>query len=149
MGNYTSYLSFNEEQTTNNMEIIDSDAEDAIVINRSFSDSALEIMSESHQNKIVKAVGALEINSRKVENAISCIYLKNKMKDSFRYKIDELNEKLEETQDQLDDLHFLNSRLRHKYNRDIELKNSEIRILKEQLSILNLKYEFLTKKKNE
>lgn len=71
------------------------------------------------------------------------------MKDSFRYKIDELNEKLEETQDQLDDLHFLNSRLRHKYNRDIELKNSEIRILKEQLSILNLKYEFLTKKKNE
>lgn len=149
MGNYTSYLSFNEEQTTNNMEIIDSDAEDAIVINRSFSDSALEIMSESSQNKIVKAVGALEINSRKVENAISCIYLKNKMKDSFRYKIDELNEKLEETQDQLDDLHFLNSRLRHKYNRDIELKNSEIRILKEQLSILNLKYEFLTKKKNE
>jgi len=149
MGNYTSYLSFNEEQTTNNMEIIDSDSEDAIVINRSFSDSALEIMSESHQNKIVKAVGALEINSRKVENAISCIYLKNKMKDSFRYKIDELNEKLEETQDQLDDLHFLNSRLRHKYNRDIELKNSEIRILKEQLSILNLKYEFLTKKKNE
>lgn len=149
MGNYTSYLSFNEEQTTNNMEIIDSDAEDAIVINRSFSDSALEIMSESHQNKIVKAVGALEINSRKVENAISCIYLKNKMKDSFRYKIDELNEKLEETQDQLDNLHFLNSRLRHKYNRDIELKNSEIRILKEQLSILNLKYEFLTKKKNE
>ena len=149
MGNYTSYLSFNEEQTTNNMEIIDSDAEDAIVINRSFSDSALEIMSESHQNKIIKAVGALEINSRKVENAISCIYLKNKMKDSFRYKIDELNEKLEETQDQLDDLHFLNSRLRHKYNRDIELKNSEIRILKEQLSILNLKYEFLTKKKNE
>jgi hypothetical protein len=149
MGNYTSYLSFNEEQTTNNMEIIDSDAEDAIVINRSFSDSALEIMSESSQNKIVKAVGALEINSRKVENAISCIYLKNKMKDSFRYKIDELNETLEETQDQLDDLHFLNSRLRHKYNRDIELKNSEIRILKEQLSILNLKYEFLTKKKNE
>ena len=149
MGNYTSYMSFNEEQTTNNMEIIDSDAEDAIVINRSFSDSALEIMSESHQNKIVKAVGALEINSRKVENAISCIYLKNKMKDSFRYKIDDLNEKLEETQDQLDDLHFLNSRLRHKYNRDIELKNSEIRILKEQLSILNLKYEFLTKKKNE
>ena len=149
MGNYTSYLSFNEEQTTNNMEIIDSDAEDAIVINRSFSDSALEIMSESSQNKIVKAVGALEINSRKVENAISCIYLKNKMKDSFRYKIDELNEKLEETQDQLDDLHFLNSRLRHKYNRDIELKNSEIGILKEQLSILNLKYEFLTKKKNE
>ena len=149
MGNYTSYLSFNEEQTTNNMEIIDSDSEDAIVINRSFSDSALEIMSESSQNKIVKAVGALEINSRKVENAISCIYLKNKMKDSFRYKIDELNEKLEETQDQLDDLHFLNSRLRHKYNRDIELKNSEIRILKEQLSILNLKYEFLTKKKNE
>lgn len=149
MGNYTSYLSFNEEQTTNNMEIIDSDTEDAIVINRSFSDSALEIMSESSQNKIVKAVGALEINSRKVENAISCIYLKNKMKDSFRYKIDELNETLEETQDQLDDLHFLNSRLRHKYNRDIELKNSEIRILKEQLSILNLKYEFLTKKKNE
>ena len=40
MGNYTSYLSFNEEQTTNNMEIIDSDTEDAIVINRSFSDSA-------------------------------------------------------------------------------------------------------------
>ena len=140
MGNYTSYLSFNEEQTTNNMEIIDSDAEDAIVINRSFSDSALEIMSESSQNKIVKAVGALEINSRKVENAISCIYLKNKMKDSFRYKIDELNEKLEETQDQLDDLHFLNSRLRHKYNRDIELKNSEIRIIPKKKKVENKKF---------
>lgn len=147
MGNYNSFLSNIEDNNQINMEISDTESEEPLVINRSYSDSALEIMTESQRDKIVKAVGDLDINNKKVENAISCIYLKDKLERGFRNKIDELNEKLKETEDQLDDLHFINSRLRHKNDSLIRKHNEEKQILKQQLNIITFKYEELTKKK--
>ena len=148
MGNYTSYLTYSEETVPVSMEITDSDSEDTIVINRSYSDSTLEVMSESKREKLANTVGELELNNKNLENAISCIYLKNKMKTGFEKKINELTIQLHDTQDEVDDLHFLNSRLRHNYNRDISDKKQEIKILREQLGIMTLRLENLITKKN-
>ena len=148
MGNYTSYLTYSEETTPVSMEITDSDSEETLVINRSYSDSTLEVMSESKREKLANTVGELELNNKNLENAISCIYLKNKMKSGFEKKINELTIQLHDTQDEVDDLHFLNSRLRHNYNRDISDKKQEIKILREQLGIMTLRLENLITKKN-
>lgn len=148
MGNYTSYLTYSEETLPNSMEITDSESEETIVINRSYSDSTLEVMSESKREKLANTVGELEINNTNLENAISCIYLKDKMKNGFEKKVNELTLQLQDTQDEIDDLHFLNSRLRHNYKRDISVKNQEIKILREQLGIMTLKLENLINKKN-
>lgn len=148
MGNYTSYLTYSEETTPVSMEITDSDSEETLVINRSYSDSTLEVMSESKREKLANTVGELELNNKNLENAISCIYLKNKMKSGFEKKINELTLQLHDTQDEVDDLHFLNSRLRHNYNRDISDKKQEIKILREQLGIMTLRLENLITKKN-
>lgn len=149
MGNYNSYIYNSEEPNPLSMEISDTESEDTLVINKSYSDSTLEIMSEKQREKIVSAVGTLEINNKKLENTISCIYLQNKMKTGFEKKIDELNAQLLDTQDEVDQLHFINSRLKHNYNRDIQIKNNEIKKIREQLGIMNLKYENLVSKKNE
>lgn len=149
MGNYNSYIYNSEEPIPQTMDISDTESEDTLVINRSYSDSTLEIMSESQREKIVKAVGELDVNNKKVENAISCIYLRDKMRDGFEKKISELNDELIDTQNEVEQLHFINTRLRHKYNKDITIKNQEIKKIREQLGIMNLKYESLLSKKNE
>lgn len=148
MGNYTSYLTYSEETIPNSMEITDSDSEETLVINRSYSDSTLEVMSESKREKLANTVGELELNNKNLENTISCIYLKNKMKTGFEKKINELTLQLHDTQDEVDNLHFLNSRLRHNYNRDISDKKQEIKILREKLGIMTLRLENLITKKN-
>lgn len=149
MGNYNSYIYNSEEPIPQTMDISDTESEDTLVINKSYSDSTLEIMTENQREKIVKAVGELDVNNKKLENAISCIYLRDKMRDGFEKKISELNNELIDTQNEVEQLHFINTRLRHKYNKDILTKNQEIKKIREQLGIMNLKYESLLSKKNE
>jgi hypothetical protein len=154
MGNYSSYLnlygnSVGSFSGNTEMKIADFIEEESLVISRSYSDSTLEVMSESKRDKIAAAVGELEINNNKVENAISCIYIKKQMESGFREKIEELNDKLKETEYQVDNLHYLNSRLRHRNVLELENKNNEIKRVKEQLRIMKHQYELLSRKKND
>lgn len=153
MGNYTSYLNVygNVEGSfpvNTEMDISDSSDEETLVINRSYSDSALEIISESKKDKIIAAIGELEINNNRVQNAISCVYMKKQMESGFREKIEELTEKLRETEDQVDHLHYINTRLEHKYIVEIQKKNNEINETKDQLRIMKFQYEKLCNKKH-
>ena len=64
MGNYNSYIYNSEEPIPQTMDISDTESEDTLVINKSYSDSTLEVMSESQREKIVKAVGELDVNNK-------------------------------------------------------------------------------------
>ena len=153
MGNYSSYLNVygNVEGSfpvNTEMKISDSSDEETLVINRSYSDSALEIISESKRDKIISAIGELEINNKKVQNAISCVYMKKQMESGFREKIEELTEKLRETEDQVDHLHYINTRLEHNHIVEIQKKNNEIKDTRDQLRIMKIQYDKLCNKKN-
>ena len=115
MGNYLSYYSENYDgYTSNEMEI--SDDEDVMIISRSFSDSALEITSEKQRDTLVKNIQQLNLNKSRVENAISCIYQKNKLEESFKNKIESLKDKLFQTENEVEVLHLKNVRLQNKYD---------------------------------
>ena len=153
MGNYTSYLNgYGDVEgsfpVNTEMDISDSSDEETLVINRSYSDSALEIISESKKDKIIAAIGELEINNNRVQNAISCVYMKKQMESGFREKIEELTEKLRDTEDQVDHLHYINTRLEHKHIVEIQKKNNEIKETKDQLRIMKFQYHKLCNKKH-
>ena len=144
MGNYLSYYN---EYSSSAMEISDDD--DTIIISRSFSDSALEITTEKQRDTLVKNIRELKLNKCRVENAISCIYQKNKMEDCFKNKIKSLEEKLYTTENEVDVLHLKNVRLQNKYDSLIIEKDKEIKELKQLVSIMKLQYEHLKNKKDQ
>tara|TARA_B100001093_G_scaffold421202_1_gene413412 strand:+ start:172 stop:606 length:435 start_codon:yes stop_codon:yes gene_type:complete len=144
MGNYLSYYN---EYSSSAMEISDDD--DTIIISRSFSDSALEITTEKQRDTLVKNIRELKLNKCRVENAISCIYQKNKMEDCFKNKIKSLEEKLYTTENEVDVLHLKNVRLQNKYDSLVIEKNKEIKELKQLVSIMKLQYEHLKNKKDQ
>ena len=148
MGNYLSYYNeYSSEYGSNNMEI--SDDEDTIIISRSFSDSALEITTEKQRDTLVKNIKELKLNKCRVENGISCIYLKNKMEECFKNKIKSLEEKLYTTENEIDAIHLKNIRLQNKYDSLIIEKDKEIKELKQLVSIMKLQYEHLKNKKDQ
>lgn len=148
MGNYLSYYNeYSSEYSSNNMEI--SDDEDTMIISRSFSDSALEIASEKQRDQLVKNIRELNLNKSRVENAISCIYQKNKLEESFKNKIESLKDKLFQTENEVDVLHLKNVRLQNKYDSLVIEKNKEIKELKQLVSIMKLQYERLKSKKDQ
>ena len=148
MGNYLSYYSENYDgYTSNEMEI--SDDEDTMIISRSFSDSALEITSEKQRDTLVKNIRQLKLSKCRVENAISCIYQKNKLEESFKNKIENLKDKLFQTENEVEVLHLKNVRLQNKYDSLIIEKNREVKELKQLVSIMKLQYERLKSKKDQ
>ena len=148
MGNYLSYYSENYDgYTSNEMEI--SDDEDVMIISRSFSDSALEIASEKQRDTLVKNIRELNLNKSRVENAISCIYQKNKLEESFKNKIESLKDKLFQTENEVEVLHLKNVRLQNKYDSLVVEKNKEVKELKQLVSIMKLQYERLKNKKDQ
>ena len=148
MGNYLSYYSENYDgYTSNEMEI--SDDEDVMIISRSFSDSALEIASEKQRDTLVKNIRELNLNKSRVENAISCIYQKNKLEESFKNKIESLKDKLFQTENEVEVLHLKNVRLQNKYDSLVIEKNREVKELKQLVSIMKLQYERLKNKKDQ
>jgi len=148
MGNYLSYYSENYDgYTSNEMEI--SDDEDVMIISRSFSDSALEIASEKQRDTLVKNIRELNLNKSRVENAISCIYQKNKLEESFKNKIESLKDKLFQTENEVEVLHLKNVRLQNKYDSLVIEKNKEVKELKQLVSIMKLQYERLKNKKDQ
>ena len=148
MGNYLSYYSENYDgYTSNEMEI--SDDEDVMIISRSFSDSALEITSEKQRDTLVKNIQQLNLNKSRVENAISCIYQKNKLEESFKNKIESLKDKLFQTENEVEVLHLKNVRLQNKYDSLVIEKNREVKELKQLVSIMKLQYERLKNKKDQ
>jgi len=148
MGNYLSYYSENYDgYSSNEMEI--SDDEDVIIISRSFSDSALEITSEKQRDTLVKNIRQLNLNKSRVENAISCIYQKNKLEESFKNKIESLKDKLFQTENEVEVLHLKNVRLQNKYDSLVIEKNKEVKELKQLVSIMKLQYERLKNKKDQ
>ena len=148
MGNYLSYYSENYDgYTSNEMEI--SDDEDVMIISRSFSDSALEIASEKQRDILVKNIRELNLNKSRVENAISCIYQKNKLEESFKNKIESLKDKLFQTENEVEVLHLKNVRLQNKYDSLVVEKNKEVKELKQLVSIMKLQYERLKNKKDQ
>jgi len=148
MGNYLSYYSENYDgYSSNEMEI--SDDEDVMIISRSFSDSALEIASEKQRDTLVKNIRELNLNKSRVENAISCIYQKNKLEESFKNKIESLKDKLFQTENEVEVLHLKNVRLQNKYDSLVIEKNKEVKELKQLVSIMKLQYECLKNKKDQ
>lgn len=148
MGNYLSYYSeYSSEYSSNNMEI--SDDEDTMIISRSFSDSALEITSEKQRDTLVKNIRQLKLSKCRVENAISCIYQKNKLEESFKNKIESLKDKLFQTENEVEVLHLKNVRLQNKYDSLVIEKNKEVKELKQLVSIMKLSYERLKSKKDQ
>lgn len=148
MGNYLSYYSENYDgYSSNEMEI--SDDEDVMIISRSFSDSALEITSEKQRDTLVKNIRQLNLNKSRVENAISCIYQKNKLEESFKNKIESLKDKLFQTENEVEVLHLKNVRLQNKYDSLVIEKNREVKELKQLVSIMKLQYERLKNKKDQ
>ncbi len=148
MGNYLSYYSETYDgYTSNEMEI--SDDEDVMIISRSFSDSALEIASEKQRDTLVKNIRQLNLNKSRVENAISCIYQKNKLEESFKNKIESLKDKLFQTENEVEVLHLKNVRLQNKYDSLVVEKNKEVKELKQLVSIMKLQYERLKIKKDQ
>ena len=148
MGNYLSYYSeYSSEYSSNEMEI--SDDEDTMIISRSFSDSALEITSEKQRDTLVKNIRQLNLNKSRVENAISCIYQKNKLEESFKNKIESLKDKLFQTENEVEILHLKNVRLQNKYDSLVIEKNREVKELKQLVSIMKLQYERLKNKKDQ
>ena len=148
MGNYLSYYSENYNgYTSNEMEL--SDDEDVMIISRSFSDSALEITSEKQRDTLVKNIRELNLNKSRVENAISCIYQKNKLEESFKNKIESLKDKLFQTENEVEVLHLKNVRLQNKYDSLVIEKNREVKELKQLVSIMKLSYERLKNKKDQ
>jgi hypothetical protein len=148
MGNYLSYYSENYDgYSSNEMEI--SDDEDTMIISRSFSDSALEITSEKQRDTLVKNIRQLNLNKSRVENAISCIYQKNKLEESFKNKIESLKDKLFQTENEVEVLHLKNVRLQNKYDSLVIEKNKEVKELKQLVSIMKLSYERLKNKKDQ
>ena len=148
MGNYLSYYSENYDgYTSNEMEI--SDDEDVMIISRSFSDSALEIASEKQRDTLVKNIRELNLSKSRVENAISCIYQKNKLEESFKNKIESLKDKLFQTENEVEVLHLKNVRLQNKYDSLVIEKNREVKELKQLVSIMKLQYERLKSKKDQ
>lgn len=148
MGNYLSYYSeYSSEYSSNEMEI--SDDEDVMIISRSFSDSALEITSEKQRDTLVKNIRQLNLNKSRVENAISCIYQKNKLEESFKNKIETLKDKLFQTENEVEVLHLKNVRLQNKYDSLVIEKNKEVKELKQLVSIMKLSYERLKNKKDQ
>ena len=148
MGNYLSYYSENYDgYTSNEMEI--SDDEDVMIISRSFSDSALEIASEKQRDTLVKNIRELNLNKSRVENAISCIYQKNKLEESFKNKIESLKDKLFQTENEVEVLHLKNVRLQNKYDSLVVEKDREVKELKQLVSIMKLQYERLKNKKDQ
>ena len=120
-----------------------------MIISRSFSDSALEIASEKQRDTLVKNIRELNLNKSRVENAISCIYQKNKLEESFKNKIESLKDKLFQTENEVEVLHLKNVRLQNKYDSLVVEKNKEVKELKQLVSIMKLQYECLKNKKDQ